>query len=69
MSFRYLLYGPGNFVVRLVDFISLPEFELVKFKMFCALELFGTVKPMEYPPVNGRTAKAMRFLGFRMPGA
>ena len=68
-SLCYLLYGPGDFVVRLVDFISLPKFELVKFKKFCALELFGTVKPTEYPPVNGRTAKAMRFSGFRVPGA
>jgi hypothetical protein len=68
-SFRYLLYGPGEFVVRLVDFISLPELELAKFKKFCALELYGTVKPLEYPPVNGRTAKAMRFLGFKVSGS
>ncbi len=67
-SFSYLLYGPGDFIVRLVDFISLPELELARFKKFCALELFGTVKPLEYPPVNGRTAKAMRFLGFRVSG-
>jgi hypothetical protein len=39
------------------------------FGQFCALELFGTVKPEECPPMNGRMAKALRYLGFDVPGA
>jgi hypothetical protein len=67
-SLAQLLYGKGEFVVRLNDYLSLPELKLGYFGKFCALELFGTVNPELCPPMNGRTAKAMRFfrcLGLR----
>ena len=34
------------------------------FGYFCALELYGTIKPAECPPMNGRMATTLRFLGF-----
>lgn len=67
-SFEYLLYGKGEFVVRLFEFISYPELKIAYFGKFCALELFGTVRPDLCPPMNGRTAKAMRFLGYAVSG-
>lgn len=63
-----LLHGKGDFVDRLYDFISVPEMKLAYFGKFCALELFGTIKPQSCPPMNGRTAKAMRFLGYSVSG-
>ena len=36
---------------------------------FCALELYGTIRPTECPPINGRMAKALRYLGFDVRGA
>jgi hypothetical protein len=37
-------------------------------RMFCALELYGTIKPQDCPPMNGRMAKALRYLGFDVRG-
>lgn len=36
---------------------------------FCALELYGTIRPTECPPINGRMAKALRYLGLDVRGA
>src|SRR5579863_6637598 len=36
---------------------------------FRALELYGTIRPTECPPINGRMAKALRYLGFDVRGA
>jgi hypothetical protein len=41
-----------------------PKVKLGLFGFFCALELYGTVKPDDCPPMNGRMAKALRYLGF-----
>lgn len=67
-SLTYLVHGPGEFVNRLNDFLSGPETKLAQFGKFCALELFGTDRPDLCPPMNGRTAKAMRFLGYPVTG-
>lgn len=67
-SLAILLHGEGDFVDRLYEFITVPEKKLAYFGKFCALELFGTIKPQFCPPMNGRTAKAMRFLGYRVSG-
>jgi len=67
-SLSYLVHGTGEFVVRLHDFISDPNIKLAHFGKFCGLELFGTIKPALCPPMNGRTAKAMRFLGYTVTG-
>jgi predicted transcriptional regulator len=67
-SLSFLVHGSGEFVDRLSDFLSIPEIKLAHFGKFCALELFGTVRPDLCPPMNGRTAKAMRFLGYSVSG-
>ncbi|MGH7011960.1 MAG: hypothetical protein ACREEX_14090, partial [Caulobacteraceae bacterium] len=65
----HLTHGPGEFVERLHDVLYEPAFKLASFGLFSALELQGTVKPQECPPMNGRMAKALRFLGFEVEGA
>lgn len=65
----YLLHGPGDFIQRLHDLLYSPSFKLGYFGRFCALELYGTLKPEECPPMNGRMAKALRYLGFDVRGA
>lgn len=63
-TLTYLIHGPGDFVPRLHDVLYDPRVKLGYFGIFCALELYGTVKPEDSPPMNGRMAKAMRYLGF-----
>ena len=60
----HLIHGSGDFIRRLHDVLYDPSMKLSKFGRFCALELYGTVKPAECPPMNGRMAKALRYLGF-----
>ncbi len=68
-TLSHLLYGPGEFIQRLHDVLSDPSMKLTLFGRFCALELYGTVKPEECPPLNGRIAKALRYLGFFVKGS
>jgi hypothetical protein len=63
-SLGQLLHGSGDFAERLHDALYKPSLKLGHFGLFCALELFGTVRPEIFPPVNGRMAKALRYLGF-----
>ena len=63
-SIQHLLHGSGDFAERLHDVLYDPAWKLRMFGRFSALELFGTVHPDEFPPVNGRMVKAMRFLGY-----
>jgi HKD family nuclease len=65
----YLLHGPGEFIQRLHDVLYDPTIKLAYFGQFCALELYGTLNPEECPPMNGRMAKALRFLGFDVRGS
>lgn len=67
-TLRNLLFGPGDFIQRFHDLLYDPEFTLKYFGYFCALELFGTVRPDQYPPMNGRMAKALRYIGFNVRG-
>ena len=60
----HLLHGSGGFIERLHDVLYDAKYKLNYFAKFSALELYGTVKPEECPPMNGRMAKALRFLGF-----
>ena len=64
----HLLYGKGDFVERMHDILYDASFKLHLFGRFCALELYGTVKPEEYPPINRRMAKALRYLGYDVKG-
>lgn len=68
-TLTYLLHGPGDFIQRFHDVLYDRSIKLKRFAYFCALELYGTVKPNECPPMNGRMAKALRFLGFDVKGA
>ena len=63
-TLSHLMYGSGDFIQRLHDVLYDPSMKLGKFGRFCALELYGTVNPTECPPMNGRMAKALRYLGF-----
>jgi hypothetical protein len=63
-SLTWLIHVRDDFIERLHDLIYDPTWSLAYFGKFCALELFGTVKPEELPPINGRMAKALRFLGY-----
>ena len=64
----HLLYGGGDFIVRLHDTLFDPSFKLARFGKFTALELYGTIRPEECPPMNGRMAKAMSYLGYDTGG-
>lgn len=68
-TLTYLLHGPGDFIQRFHDVLYDQSIKLKRFGYFCALELYGTIKPDECPPMNGRMAKALRFLGFDVKGA
>ena len=68
-TLSHLLYGPDEFIQRLYDILSDSDMKLSLFGQFCALELYGTVKPEECPPLNGRMAKALRYLGFFVKGS
>ena len=62
----YFLYGPGDFVQRFTDVIEDPARNIVEFGYFSALELYGSIHPTECPPINGRIARALLYLGFRV---
>ena len=65
----HLLFGrSGDFAERLHDTLYDPGRHLSMFGFFSALELFGTIHPEEFPPVNGRIAKGLRYLGFDLRG-
>ena len=68
-TLKYLVHGGGDFVQRLHDFLYDPATKLKSFGIFCALELYGTIKPEDCPPMNGCIAKALRYLGFDVRGA
>ena len=67
-TLSHLLYGTGDFIERLHDILFDSSIKIRLFARFCALELYGTVNPDECPPMNGRMAKALRFLGFDVKG-
>ena len=68
-TLKYLVHGGGDFVERLHDVLYDTRLKLRLFGISCALEMYGTVKPKEYPPVNGRIVKGLRYLGFEVQGA
>lgn len=66
-SLAYLIFGKGEFIERLYDLLYFPTWKLAYFGESCALELAGTARPELCPPMNGRSAKALRFIGFDVP--
>ena len=65
----HLVFGPGEFVRRLYEVLNFPHWKIRYFADSCATELSGTVRPDVCPPVNGRSAKGLRYLGFQVPAA
>jgi hypothetical protein len=68
-SFSHLVFGSGEFIKRLYDVLNLPEWKIRYFGESCALELSGTIRPDMCPPMNGRSAKGLRRLGFDVPAS
>jgi hypothetical protein len=67
-TLAYLIHGSGDFIQRLHDVLYDPAMKLAYFGRFCALEIYGTIKPEDCSPMNGRMAKALRYLGFDVRG-
>ena len=67
-TIAYFLHGEGDFIQRLHDILYDSQWKIAYFGLFCALELFGSIKPDQFPPVNGRMAKALRYIGFKVKG-
>ena len=68
-TLKHLIFGTGEFAVRLYDVLSKPTYKLRHIGLNCAIELYGNVKSDDYPPINGRIAKALFFLGFAVRAA
>jgi hypothetical protein len=66
-SLAHLLFGKEEFIRRLYDVLYFPEWKIRHFGESCSLELSGTVRPEICPPMNGRSAKGLRCIGFDVP--
>ncbi|MNU29772.1 hypothetical protein D3C71_182500 [compost metagenome] len=64
-SLTYLLHAkdPIDPLVRAYDLLHDPAYKLHRFGESCVMELIGWADPSRRP-VNGRTIKALRYLGF-----
>jgi hypothetical protein len=60
----YLLFGKGNYIDRMGACIFDPEYSLWHFGRSSIQELLGWVNREGIPICNGRTVKALRYLGF-----
>ena len=67
-SLAHLLFGTEEFIRRLYE-VSFPEWKIRHFGESCALELSGTARPEMCPPMNGRSAKGLRYIGFNVPAS
>lgn len=63
---KYLLHGPGDYVTRLGACIFEEAYQLRQFGRSAVQEVFGWVNREEVPICNGRTMKALRYLGFNV---
>jgi len=61
-TLAYLLHGDGLMLERAYDCIFDDKWKLGRFGENCVMELVGWMTP-DRPPVNGRTLKALRFIG------
>lgn len=61
-TLAYLLHGDGLMLERAYDCIFDEKWKLGRFGENCVMELVGWMTP-DRPPVNGRTLKALRFIG------
>jgi hypothetical protein len=68
-SLAHLLFGKEEFIRRLYDLLYFSEWKISHFGESCALELSGTARPEICPPMNGRSAKGLRCIGFNVPAS
>lgn len=66
-TLSYLLHGPGGALERAYDTIH-GGYKLQRFGESCTMELIGWMDEGR-PPINGRTIKALTFIGFETGGA
>jgi hypothetical protein len=59
----HLLFGSDDFATRMGECIFDPNLSLHHFGRSCVQELYGWINT-EAPVCNGRTVKALRYLGF-----
>lgn len=64
-TLSYLLHGAGSSLERAYDCIYNEKYKLGRFGEACIMELIGWTDENR-PPVNGRTIKALRFIGFNV---
>lgn len=64
--FTYLIFGKGDFIERMGNCIFDPLYRTPHFGRSCVQELYGWVNKDNIPICNGRTVKALRFLGFNV---
>lgn len=65
-TITHLAFGDGDYVQRIYDCLY-GKFKLARFGQNSVLELFGWINSEGIPPFNGRTKKALRYLGFNTP--
>lgn len=63
---KYLLYGKGDFIVRMGNCIFDEEYHLKEVGRSIIQELFGWMNEKNIPICNGRTVKALRYLGYNV---
>ena len=62
----YLLHGHGSYIDRMGSCIFDDEYQLHQFGRSAVQELYGWVNRENVPICNGRTVKALRYLGFNV---
>ncbi|MFN3913280.1 phospholipase D-like domain-containing protein [Hyphomonas sp.] len=62
-TFEFLMRGPSDILERAYDVIHDERYRLEKFGEACTMELVGWFDD-DRPPINGRTQKVIRYLGF-----
>jgi len=63
-TFKYLLFGTGDFRNRIAECISIDQYKLAHFGTSCVEELYGWANDKDIPICNERTFKSMQWLGF-----
>jgi len=63
-TLKHLLFGHGDFQLRIVDCVFNPKFDLRHFGVSCIEETFGWANTVEIPICNERTFISMQWLGF-----
>jgi len=63
-TFKYLLFGEGEFTQRVAACVIDPKYKLKHFGRSCVQEAYGWANNSDVPLCNERTFKSMQWLGF-----